>query len=107
MRLAGVEGVVVHERQVEVKEALDKVLADKEIGIVLLTEKFGRDFPDLINRVRLEHNFPLLWKFPTVTAPAAKPDFITAYVNVRQSASSYNRNSTVKAEKQYWKAGGT
>ena len=58
MRLAGVEGVVVHEMQ-EVKEALDKVLADKEIGIVLLTEKFGRDFPDLINRVRLEHNFPL------------------------------------------------
>ena len=29
MRLAGVEGVVVHEMQ-EVKEALDKVLADKE-----------------------------------------------------------------------------
>lgn len=63
MRLAGVEGVVVHEMQ-EVKEALDKVLADKEIGIVLLTEKFGRDFPDLINRVRLEHNFPLFVEIP-------------------------------------------
>ena len=48
MRLAGVEGVVVHERK-ELKEALDKVLADKEIGIVLLTEKFGREFPDVIN----------------------------------------------------------
>ena len=47
MRLAGVEGVVVHEMQ-EVKEALDKVLADKEIGIVLLTEKFGRDFPKIV-----------------------------------------------------------
>lgn len=71
MRLAGVDGVVVHEMQ-EVKEALDKVLADKEIGIVLLTEKFGRDFPDLINRVRLEHNFPLFVEIPmTVTAPAA------------------------------------
>ena len=67
MRLAGVEGVVVHEMQ-EVKEALDKVLADKEIGIVLLTEKFGRDFPDLINRPPLDtlkeafairHNAPM------------------------------------------------
>ena len=67
MRLAGVEGVVVHEMQ-EVKEALDKVLADKEIGIVLLTEKFGRDFPDLINRVRLEHNFSsFCGNSPTVT----------------------------------------
>ena len=40
MRLAGVEGVVVHEKQ-ELQRELDKVLADKEIGIVLLTEKFG------------------------------------------------------------------
>ena len=80
MRLAGVEGVVVHERQ-EVKEALDKVLADKEIGIVLLTEKFGRDFPDLINRVRLEHNFPLFVEIPDRRGTGRKPDFITAYVN--------------------------
>ena len=80
MRLAGVEGVVVHEMQ-EVKEALDKVLADKEIGIVLLTEKFGRDFPDLINRVRLEHNFPLFVEIPDRHGPGRKPDFITAYVN--------------------------
>ena len=38
MRLAGVEGSVVHERN-ELKEALDKALTDKEIGILLLTEK--------------------------------------------------------------------
>ena len=38
MRLAGVEGVVVHRRQ-ELKDALDAVFQDKEIGIVLLTEK--------------------------------------------------------------------
>ena len=31
MRLAGVEGVVVHERE-ELKAELDKVLSDKEIG---------------------------------------------------------------------------
>ena len=41
MRLAGVEGVVVHERE-ELKDALEKAIANKEIGILLLTEKFGR-----------------------------------------------------------------
>ena len=41
MRLAGVEGAVVHEKQ-ELKAEIDKVLADKEIGILLLTEKFGK-----------------------------------------------------------------
>ena len=38
MRLAGVEGVVVHEKE-ELKEAFDKALQNKEIGIILLTEK--------------------------------------------------------------------
>ena len=33
MRLAGVEGVVVHERE-ELYDALQKTLADKEIGII-------------------------------------------------------------------------
>ena len=47
MRLAGVEGVVVHERS-ELKEALERTIADKEIGIILLTEKFGREFPEIM-----------------------------------------------------------
>ena len=43
MRLAGVEGVVVHERE-ELRQALENALADRDIGIILLTEKFGRNF---------------------------------------------------------------
>ncbi|MDD3253582.1 MAG: V-type ATP synthase subunit F [Lachnospiraceae bacterium] len=80
MKLAGVDGVVVHEKE-ELKQALDKVLADKEIGIVLLTEKFGRDFPDLINDVRLNHAHPLFVEIPDRHGTGRKPDFITAYVN--------------------------
>lgn len=80
MRLAGVEGVVVHEKQ-ELKEALDNVLADKEIGIVLLTEKFGRDFPDLVNDVKLNHKQPLFVEIPDRHGTGRKPDFITSYVN--------------------------
>ena len=37
MRLAGVEGTVVHERA-ELREALERTIANKEIGIILLTE---------------------------------------------------------------------
>ena len=39
MRLAGIEGAVVHEKQ-ELKAEIDKVLADQEIGVLLLTEKY-------------------------------------------------------------------
>ena len=80
MRLAGVEGVVVHERQ-ELKDALDKVLADKEIGIVLLTEKFGRDFPDLVNDLKLSYKTPLFVEIPDRHVTGRKPNFITDYVN--------------------------
>lgn len=80
MRLAGVEGVVVHEKA-EIKQAIDKVLADKEIGIVLLTEKFGNEYPELINGVKLEHKFPLFIEIPDRHGTGRKPDFITAYVN--------------------------
>lgn len=80
MRLAGVEGAVVHQKQ-ELKDELDKVLADREIGIVLLTEKFGRDFPDVVNEVRLNHKLPLFIEIPDRHGTGRKPDFITSYVN--------------------------
>ena len=41
MRLVGVEGVVVHERE-ELKKALEEAIANKENGVILLTEKFGK-----------------------------------------------------------------
>ena len=63
MRLAGVEGVVVHERS-ELKESLEYAVSDKEIGIILLTEKFGREFPEIIDEVRLHHKTPLIIEIP-------------------------------------------
>ena len=80
MRLAGVEGAVVHEKE-ELKAELDKVLADKTIGIVLLTEKFGRKFPELVNEVKLNHRQPLFVEIPDRHGTGRKPDFITASVN--------------------------
>ena len=65
----------------ELKAELNKVLADKEIGIVLLTEKFGRDYPDIVNGVKLEHKLPLFVDVPDRHGTGRKPNFITDYVN--------------------------
>ena len=80
MRLAGVEGVVVHERD-ELRQALETTLADKNIGIILLTEKFGREFPDIIDDVKLNHRLPLIIEIPDRHGTGRKADFITSYVN--------------------------
>ena len=80
MRLAGVEGCVVHERR-ELKEALERTLEDPQVGIILLTEKFGREFPEIINDVRLKRKLPLLIEIPDRHGTGRRADFITSYVN--------------------------
>ena len=80
MRLAGVEGCIVHERA-ELRKALEDAIANKENGIILLTEKFGREFPDIIDDVRLNRRLPLLIEIPDRHGTGPKPDFITSYVS--------------------------
>ena len=80
MRLAGVEGVVVHTHD-ELKDALQKAISNKEIGIILLTEKFGREFPEIIDDVKLHHKTPLIIEIPDRHGTGRKSDFITSYVN--------------------------
>lgn len=80
MRLAGVDGVVVHERE-ELRKELETAMDDKDVGIILLTEKFGREFPDLLDEIKLERAFPLLIEIPDRHGTGRKKDFITSYVN--------------------------
>lgn len=80
MRLSGVDGAVVHEKE-ELKKALETAMSDASIGIVLLTEKFGREFPELIDEMKLKRKIPLLVEIPDRHGTGRKKDFITSYVN--------------------------
>lgn len=80
MRLAGVEGVVVHKED-ELRAELEKVVSDKEIGIVLLTEKFGRDYPEAVNEVKENRRLPLFVEIPDRHGTGRSKNFITDYVN--------------------------
>ncbi len=80
MRLTGVDGVVIHSKK-HLKEQLDNALADKTIGVLLITEKFSREFPDIINDVKLNRKLPLIVEIPDRHGTGRKPDFITSYVN--------------------------
>ena len=73
-------GIVVHERE-ELRCAIENVMEDKDVGVILLTEKFGREFPDLIDEIKLERTMPLLIEIPDRHGTGRKKDFITSYVN--------------------------
>ena len=51
MRLAGVDGVIANEKET-LEKALNEVLKDKNIGIILLTEALGNKYPELVKTVR-------------------------------------------------------
>ena len=80
MRLAGVDGVIVHEKE-ELHRALKMAMEDSSIGIILLSEKLGKEFPDMINEIKLERKIPLLVEIPDRHGTGRKKDFITSYVN--------------------------
>ena len=80
MRLAGIEGVVVHERDALGAE-LERVLADKTIGILLITELLSRQFPDIIEDIRLHRRLPIVVAIPDRHGTGRNPNFIMDYVN--------------------------
>lgn len=80
MRLAGIEGIVVHEQD-ELHQALDKVLADKTIGILLITELLSNHFPDIIEDIKLNRRLPIVVAIPDRHGTGRNPNFIMDYVN--------------------------
>ena len=79
MRLAGIEGDVVHESK-EVSDALENALNDKEIGIVLITEKLVSLAPDVVYDLKLNRKRPLIVEIPDRHGSGRAKDSITRYV---------------------------
>ena len=79
MRLAGVEGAIARSRE-ELSELLDRAFKDKDIGIVLLNEKFSVKYPDITNAAKMNKN-TLVIEIPDRHGTGRRPDFITSYIN--------------------------
>lgn len=80
MRLVGIDGVVIHSKK-HLKEQLDRTFSNKEIGVLLITEKLSREFPDIINDVKLNRRLPLIVEIPDRHGTGRDPNFIMNYVN--------------------------
>ena len=64
MRLAGIEGVVVHERQ-EVLEVLEKVLHREDVAVILMTTRLVETCPEVISELKLKLKKPLIEEIVT------------------------------------------
>ena len=80
MRLAGVEGEIAHGRK-EAKAAVEKILEEQNLGILLITEKLSIEIPELIDEIKLNRKQPLLVEIPDGHGSGRQENFITNYIN--------------------------
>ena len=79
MRLSGVDGVVVHERD-EILKELEQVKEDRDIGILLITELLVERVQLELNEMKLSSNLPIIIEIPDRHGTRRLPDFLTRYI---------------------------
>lgn len=79
MRLAGIEGVVVHERE-EVLNELKKLKKSRDIGIVIITEILAEKVRHELDLMKRSNSLPAIIEIPDRHGFRRSPDFLTKYI---------------------------
>lgn len=80
LRLAGIEGVVVHTKE-EVITTLDELIKDPDIGIILMTTIIVDLAPEIISEYKLNLRSPLLVEIPDRHGSANIGETIDSYIS--------------------------
>lgn len=79
LRLVGIEGVIVHTPE-EFRGAVGRAVADKDVGILLISEKLTTLDEGYVNEIKLKFSIPLIVEMPDRHGTGRSPDFISNYV---------------------------
>lgn len=79
LRMAGIEGVVAHERK-EAQSAVSEAIANPEIGILLVTERLAELCSDLLGNLKQRGTRPVVVEIPDRHGTGRSFDSITRYV---------------------------
>ncbi len=79
MRLAGIEGIVVHEAA-EVQKALNEAMEMDDVAVILITETLLTRCSDMVYDLKLNRKRPLIVEIPDRHGNGRTKDSITRYV---------------------------
>ena len=79
MRLAGIDGVIAH-TETEINNEFDIILRDREVGVLLITEKVGELVEKRVLDIKLNYQTPLVVQIPDRHGSDRGLDSITKYV---------------------------
>lgn len=63
MRLAGIEGIVIHERK-EILKELQKIKEQKDLGVLLITELLAERVQPEIDEMKTSKTLPIIVEIP-------------------------------------------
>jgi V/A-type H+-transporting ATPase subunit F len=79
LKLAGIGGVVAH-GPAETAKALASALAEKDLGILLMTELAAESVPEKVREMRSKGSLPLLVEIPDRHGTRRGKDFLSRYI---------------------------
>ena len=79
MRLAGIDGCVAHSND-EVTAAIDTVVKNSDIAILLITQKAISAAPEYVSAIKLERSVPLIVAIPDRHGIDKNSNAITDYI---------------------------
>lgn len=79
MRLAGIVGKLVRTAD-EALAALEKVISEEDVAIVLINEGLANVIPDEVNKFKETHGRPLIVVIPDGKSEGRATDSITRYI---------------------------
>lgn len=80
MRLVGIEGKIIHERE-EVIKSLEDAIDNEKIGVILITTKLVELCPDVISELKLNLTRPLIVEIPDRHGKSNIGEAINQYVS--------------------------
>lgn len=79
MRLAGIDGCVAHGGE-EVRAAIDSALTDRDIAVLLMTQKALSEAEDYVSEIKLTRARPLIVSIPDRHGTDKNQNAITDYI---------------------------
>ncbi|MBB6630146.1 V-type ATP synthase subunit F [Clostridium algidicarnis] len=79
MKMAGIDGIVLNSKQ-EILDKITELKNDKEIGIIIITEKIGLLIQDEVNKLKVSKEGPLLAEIPDRHGSIKGNDAIVKYI---------------------------
>lgn len=79
LNIAGIRGIVVSNKE-ECTEEMKKLIDNKEVELILITEKAALLVPDLIKKIKLEMKFPLITEIPDANGSIKQENNILQYI---------------------------